>query len=123
MTQISRTNQNKNEKSARRERKETTGHGDGACLWAASVFQRRCKFHKHAMRLRERCYLDHTFFFGYCNGHSLYFPTIEGVSEGGYGADEPVAPVQVGAGEEMMNQALINIYELTGKIRTTVRER
>ena len=80
-------------------------------------------FHKHAMRLRERCYLDHTFFFGYCNGHSLYFPTIEGVSEGGYGADEPVAPVQVGAGEEMMNQALINIYELTGKIRTTVRER
>jgi neutral ceramidase len=61
--------------------------------------------------------MDATLFFGYCNGHSMYFPTIEGVSEGGYGADEPVSPVEVGAGEKMMNRALTNIYQLIGRIK------
>jgi len=75
-------------------------------------------FHNHAVRLRERVYLRHTLFFGYCNGHSLYFPTIEGVSEGGYGADEPVAPSEIGAGEQMMNRALMNIYQLVGRIKS-----
>ena len=45
----------------------------------------------------------------------MYFPTIEAASEGGYGGDASVAPVEVGAGEEMMNQALINIYTMLGK--------
>ena len=75
-------------------------------------------FCSHAVRLRQRAHVDHTLFFGYCNGHSLYFPTIEAVSEGGYGADETVSPVEVGAGEQMMNRALINIYSLTGRIKT-----
>ncbi|MBX3436591.1 MAG: neutral/alkaline non-lysosomal ceramidase N-terminal domain-containing protein [Planctomycetaceae bacterium] len=73
-------------------------------------------FCNHANRLKERSYLDHTFFFGYCNGHSLYFPTIEAVSEGGYGADAPVSPVEIGAGEQMMNRALMNIYTLVGRM-------
>ena len=72
-------------------------------------------FCNHAVRLRERSYVDHTLFFGYCNGHNLYFPTIEAVSEGGYGADANVSPVEIGAGEQMMNRALINIYELAGR--------
>lgn len=74
-------------------------------------------FCNHALRLRERNYTGHTLFFGYCNGHSMYFPTIEAVSEGGYGADAPVSPVEIGAGEQMMNRALTNIYELTGAIK------
>lgn len=74
-------------------------------------------FSAHAVRLKERSYLPHTFFFGYCNGHSMYFPTIEAVSEGGYGADPPVAPVEIGAGEKMMNQALINIYTFMKKMQ------
>ena len=37
--------------------------------------------------------------------------------EGGYGADEPVSPVEVGAGEQMMKRALMNIYELLGRIK------
>jgi hypothetical protein len=45
----------------------------------------------------------------------MYFPTIEAASEGGYGGDATVAPVQIGAGEQMMNQALINIYTMLGK--------
>jgi hypothetical protein len=73
-------------------------------------------FCNHSGRLKERSYLPHTLFFGYCNGHSLYFPTIEAVSEGGYGADAYVSPVEIGAGERMMDRALINIYTLSGKL-------
>ncbi len=72
-------------------------------------------FSGHATRLKERCDVRDTLFFGYCNGHHMYFPTIEAASEGGYGGDAEVAPVEVGAGEEMMNQALINIYTMLGK--------
>ncbi len=73
-------------------------------------------FASHATRLRERSYIDHTLFFGYCNGHHLYFPTIEAASEGGYGADAMVSPVELGAGERMMNQALMNIYVSLGRL-------
>jgi hypothetical protein len=45
----------------------------------------------------------------------MYFPTIEAVSEGGYGADAAVSPVEIGAGEQMMNRALVNIYTMLGK--------
>jgi neutral ceramidase len=76
-------------------------------------------FVQHALRLRERAYLPWTLVFGYCNGHLLYFPTIEAASEGGYGADPPVSPIELGAGEAMMNRALINIYRLTGKLTET----
>jgi hypothetical protein len=72
-------------------------------------------FCNHANRLKERSYAPHTLFFGYCNGHHMYFPTIEAVSEGGYGADAPVSPVEIGAGEQMMNRALVNIYTMLGK--------
>lgn len=78
-------------------------------------------FCNHAVRLRERSYVDHTLFFGYCNGHNLYFPTIEAVSEGGYGADAAVSPVEIGAGERMMNRALINIYELAGRLNAEAK--
>ncbi|MGB0037113.1 MAG: hypothetical protein WBP79_16725 [Candidatus Acidiferrales bacterium] len=33
----------------------------------------------------------------------------------GYGGDATMSPVQIGAGEQMMNQALINIYTMHGK--------
>ena len=74
-------------------------------------------FSQHAVRLRQRAYLPCVLVFGYCNGHLLYFPTIEAASEGGYGADPPVSPVAIGAGETMMNRALINIYRMIGQVR------
>ncbi|HEX2475076.1 MAG TPA: neutral/alkaline non-lysosomal ceramidase N-terminal domain-containing protein [Lacipirellulaceae bacterium] len=80
-------------------------------------------FCNHANRLKERSYVDDTLFFGYCNGHHMYFPTIEAASEGGYGGDSTVAPVQIGAGEEMMNRALINIYTMLGKFPPETIER
>ena len=74
-------------------------------------------FSNHALRLRERARVKQLFFFGYANGYQQYFPTIEAVAEGGYGADDAVAPVAVGAGEQIMNTALIWIYQMLGKIR------
>jgi neutral ceramidase len=74
-------------------------------------------FSNHAIRLKERARVRQLFFFGYCNGYHWYFPTIEAVAEGGYGADPTVSPVAVGAGEQIMNTALLWIYQLLGKIR------
>lgn len=71
-------------------------------------------FCQHAIRLRQRSRAEQVFFFGYCNGYHQYFPTIEGAAEGGYGADNQVAPAEVGAGERMMDRALQWIFELQG---------
>lgn len=72
-------------------------------------------FCDHSIRLKARARDVETFFFGYCNGHQMYFPTIEATSEGGYGCDPLVSWVALGAGEEMMNKALIHIYTMMGK--------
>jgi neutral ceramidase len=74
-------------------------------------------FTDHSLRLKQRARVKHLFFFGYCNGYHQYFPTIEGASEGGYGADRQVAPAEVGAGEQMMNRALVWLYEMRGKLK------
>jgi neutral ceramidase len=74
-------------------------------------------FSQHANRLRDRARVRQVFFFGYCNGYHQYFPTIEGAAEGGYGGDSQVAPVEVGAGERMMDAALIWIYDMLGSRR------
>ncbi|HZZ79135.1 MAG TPA: neutral/alkaline non-lysosomal ceramidase N-terminal domain-containing protein [Gemmataceae bacterium] len=74
-------------------------------------------FTSHAIQLKRRARLDHLLIFGYCNDYQQYFPTIEAVAEGGYGADITVAPAEVGAGERIMDQALIDLYEMRGKIR------
>ncbi|MBI2808299.1 MAG: neutral/alkaline non-lysosomal ceramidase N-terminal domain-containing protein [Planctomycetes bacterium] len=74
-------------------------------------------FTSHAIHLKRRARLPHLFVFGYCNDYQQYFPTIEAVAEGGYGADMIVSPVEVGAGERMMDQALMDLLELQGKSR------
>jgi hypothetical protein len=72
-------------------------------------------FCSHANRLRERSTFEHTLFLGYCNGHHMYFPTIEATVQGGYGAEPGVSLAEIGAGELMMNHALINLYMIQGK--------
>jgi len=86
-------------------------NGEIALVGASGEF-----FSNHAIRLKERSRVKQLFFFGYCNGYHQYFPTIEAVAEGGYGADNRVSPAAVGAGEQIMNSALIWIYQLLGKI-------
>jgi hypothetical protein len=87
-------------------------NGDIAMVAVSGEF-----FSNHAVRLKERARMKHLFFFGYCNGYHQYFPTIEAAAEGGYGADPAVAPAAVGAGEEMMNKALLWLYQMQGRIR------
>ncbi len=74
-------------------------------------------FSNHAIRLKERAHVKNLFFFGYANGYHQYFPTIEAVAEGGYGADSAVSPVEIGAGEVMMNSALTRLYQMLGRIQ------
>src|SRR5207244_1586791 len=70
----------------------------------------------HALSLKRRARLEHVFFLGYCNDYQQYFPTIEAAAEGGYGADATVSPVEVGAGERMIDRALIHLYKMRGKL-------
>jgi hypothetical protein len=70
----------------------------------------------HALALKRRAGLEHLFFLGYCNDYQQYFPTIEAAAEGGYGADPWVAPVEIGAGEKIMDHALVHLYQMRGKL-------
>jgi neutral ceramidase len=72
-------------------------------------------FSDHAIQLKRRAHLEHLFFLGYCNDYQQYFPTIEAAAEGGYGADAGVSTAEVGAGERMMNRALLQLYKMRGK--------
>jgi hypothetical protein len=65
---------------------------------------------------RERCPVRDAFFIGYANGYLDYFPTIRAAAEGGYGAADSDTYVAVGAGERMLDQALIRICEMLGKL-------
>jgi len=87
-------------------------NGDIALVGVSGEF-----FSNHAIRLKQRARVKQLFFFGYANGYHQYFPTIEAVAEGGYGADNAVSPAAVGAGEEIMNTALIQIYQMLGRIK------
>jgi neutral/alkaline ceramidase-like enzyme len=70
----------------------------------------------HSLSLKQRARLEHILFLGYCNDYQQYFPTIQGAAEGGYGADATVSAAEVGAGELMMNRALIHLYQMRGKL-------
>ena len=65
--------------------------------------------------LRRRSPAANTFFVGYCNGMVSYFPTIEAAAEGGYGASWGLL-AEAGTGERMVDQAVIGLYRLLGKL-------
>jgi hypothetical protein len=71
-------------------------------------------FSDHALSLKRRARLEHLSFLGYCNDYQQYFPTIQAAAEGGYGASPGVSTAEVGAGEQMMNHALIQLYRMRG---------
>jgi neutral ceramidase len=73
-------------------------------------------FSGHALALKRRARLEHLFFLGYCNDYQQYFPTIEAAAESGYGTERTVSPVETGAGERVMDRALIHLYQLRGKL-------
>ncbi len=65
-----------------------------------------------AVRLKNNSPAPKTIFLGYCNGHSLYIPTVEAVEEGGYGADPMFAWVPAGTGEKLIVKVCENLKEM-----------
>ncbi len=70
----------------------------------------------HALSLRRRARLEHVLLCGYCNDYQQYFPTIEAAAEGGFGTAPPVGMAEIGAGEAMIDRALIALYRMRGLI-------
>ena len=75
-------------------------------------------FVEHGLRLKDESVVVNTLFVGYSNGHLGYFPTIKAAAEGGYGAGSSTI-VEVGAGERLVNRALINLAYLSGRLSRT----
>ena len=69
------------------------------------------------LSFRDRSPLSHSYFAGYANGYFGYFPTIRAAVEGGYGAEGLVARTEVGAGERMLDVALIRLASLLGQLK------
>ncbi len=72
-------------------------------------------FVEHGLRLREQSKVSHTFFVGYANDQLAYFPTIKATTEGGYGAASATR-VEIGAGERLVNRALVNLHHQAGLV-------
>jgi len=73
-------------------------------------------FVQHQMAWRQRCPVRDAFFLGYANGDYGYFPTIRAASLGGYGAANTATWVEVGAGERMVDHAIVKVYEMLGRL-------
>jgi neutral/alkaline ceramidase-like enzyme len=67
---------------------------------------------------RAHCPVSTALFFGYTNGYHGYFPTISAASRGGYGAASASTWVELGAGERMVDWALIQTYRMMGRYST-----
>jgi hypothetical protein len=66
------------------------------------------------MDWRARCPVSDCFFLGYANAYFGYFPTIRAATEGGYGAAGSSTWIEPGAGERMVDHAVIRIYDMLG---------
>lgn len=71
---------------------------------------------------RQRCPVPDAFFLGYTNGYFGYFPTIRMASLGGYGAASASTWVEVGAGERMVDRAVIHTYQMLGRLYSEPEE-
>ncbi len=65
---------------------------------------------------RDRCPVRDAFFLGYTNGYFGYFPTIRAATLGGYGAASATTWAEVGAGERMVDHAIVKTYEMLGRL-------
>jgi neutral ceramidase len=65
---------------------------------------------------RNRCPVRDAFFLGYANGSFGYFPTIYAASLGGYGAADTATWIEPGAGELMVDHAVVKVYEMLGRL-------
>jgi hypothetical protein len=68
------------------------------------------------MNWRDRCPVPLAFLLGYTNGYFGYFPTIAAASSGGYGAASASTWVEPGAGERIVDRAVVKVYEMLGRL-------
>ncbi len=68
------------------------------------------------MNWRDRCPVRSAFLLGYTNGYYGYFPTIRAASLGGYGAASASTWIETGAGERIVDRAVVNTYEMLGAL-------
>lgn len=73
-------------------------------------------FVEFQMSWRARCPAHDCFFLGYTNGYAGYIPTIQAGVEGGYGAASASTWAELGAGEQMVNHAIVRIYKMLGRL-------
>jgi neutral ceramidase len=69
------------------------------------------------MNLRERVTDFPVIFAGYTNRNLGYVPTIKAAVDGGYGASQIGAYLEVGAGNRMIDRAVVRLAEWTGKLQ------
>jgi neutral ceramidase len=72
-------------------------------------------FVEHQINWRDRCPVPDAFFLGYANGYHEYLPTIRASTEGGYGAASSSTWIEPGAGERMVDHAVIKVYQMLGR--------
>jgi len=68
------------------------------------------------MNWRDRCPVPYALLLGYTNGYNGYFPTIAAASRGGYGAASASTWAEPGAGERMVDNAVVKVYEMLGRL-------
>ncbi len=65
---------------------------------------------------RARCPVRTALIAGYTNGYYGYFPTIPAASRGGYGAASASTWLETGAGERIIDRAVVKVYEMLGRL-------
>lgn len=73
-------------------------------------------FVEYQIAWRQRCPVANAFLVGYANGYNGYFPTIRSATLGGYGAANPATWVEVGAGDRMVDEGVIRINQMLGRL-------
>jgi hypothetical protein len=73
-------------------------------------------FVEFQMNWRDRCPVPAAFLLGYTNGYLGYFPTIAAAARGGYGAASASTWAEPGAGERMVDRAVVRIHEMLGQM-------
>jgi hypothetical protein len=65
---------------------------------------------------RDRCPVPTALLLGYTNGYHGYFPTISATAHGGYGAASASTWVEPGAGERIVDWAVVKTYDMLDRL-------
>jgi neutral ceramidase len=73
-------------------------------------------FVEFQMNWRNRCPVGTALLAGYTNGYYGYFPTISAAARGGYGAASAATWVVPGAGESIVDRAVVSVLKMLGRL-------